>query len=140
MIPITPSISLDDNEIVENFIRASGPGGQNVNKVESAVQLRFDAWRSPNIPDDVLARLKTLSGRRMTGEGVLVITAQRFRTQERNRADALERLVELIRQASVRPVVRRPTRPTRASKQRRLSSKKARSDVKALRQQRPENE
>ncbi len=140
MIRITPSISIDESEIAETFIRASGPGGQNVNKVESAVQLRFDVMRSPNLPPDVVERLIKLAGRRMTSEGVLVITAQQFRTQDRNRADGLERLIELIRKASIRPVIRRATRPTLASKKRRLESKKVRSGVKALRQNRPHDD
>ncbi len=140
MIRVTPHISLDESEIVETFIRASGPGGQNVNKVESAVQLRFDLAHSPSIPADVAQRLVTLAGRRLTNEGVLVISAQKFRTQERNRADALERLLDLIRQAAVRPVIRRATRPTLASKQRRLTAKKVRSGVKTLRQRRPGDE
>ena len=116
MIRITPSISIDESEISETFIRASGPGGQNVNKIASAVQLRFDVTHSPNLPPDVVERLIKLAGRRLTSDGVLVLTAQQYRTQERNRADALERLVELIRKASIRPIVRRATRPTLASK------------------------
>ena len=111
-------------------MRASGPGGQNVNKVASAVQLRFDAARSPALPDDVRARLMEMAGSRLTREGVIVISADRFRTQERNRADALERLVELIRAAAVRPAVRRATRPTLASKRRRLESKQRRAQTK----------
>src|SRR6266536_3537247 len=103
MIHVTDKISIDENELDERFIRASGPGGQNVNKLSSAVQLRFDVRRSPSLPNDVRTRLERLAGRRLTREGVLVITAQRHRTQERNRADALDRLVELIRQAAVRP-------------------------------------
>ncbi len=138
MIRITPSISIDESEISETFIRASGPGGQNVNKIASAVQLRFDVTHSPNLPPDVVERLIKLAGRRLTSDGVLVLTAQQYRTQERNRADALERLVELIRKASIRPIVRRATRPTLASKTRRLVAKKVRSGVKALRQGRPD--
>lgn len=137
MIPITSHIAIDESELSESFIRASGPGGQNVNKLSTAVQLRFDVRRSPSLPSEVRARLERIAGRRMTREGVLVITAQRFRTQERNREDALERLVELIRAATVRPVIRRPTRPTLASKARRLEGKKRRGDVKALRGTRP---
>jgi ribosome-associated protein len=137
MIRITGSIAIDEREIAESFIRSSGPGGQNVNKLATAVQLRFDVRRSPSLPDDVAVRLARLAGKRMTREGVLVITAQRHRTQERNRADALERLVALVREASVKPVIRRPTRPTKASRQRRLDSKKKRSGIKNLRQGRP---
>ena len=133
MIPVTPRISLDESEIVETFVRASGPGGQNVNKVSTAVELRFDAAGSPNLPDAVKARLRPLAGRRMTGEGVIVIDAQRFRTRERNRADALERLLELIRAAAIVPKARRPTRPTLASKERRLSGKEKRGRVKVMR-------
>jgi ribosome-associated protein len=140
MIPVTPHLSIDESEITETFIRGSGPGGQNVNKVASAVQLRFDVLNSPSLPDDVKARLARLAGRRLTQDGVLIISAQRFRTQERNREDALSRLVELIRLATERPKPRRPTRPTLASKKRRLESKARRSEVKRGRGGRPEFE
>ncbi|HWM46564.1 MAG TPA: alternative ribosome rescue aminoacyl-tRNA hydrolase ArfB [Xanthobacteraceae bacterium] len=136
-IHITNSISIDESELTEEFIRASGPGGQNVNKLSTAVQLRFDVRRSPSLPPDVRVRLEGLAGRRLTREGVLVITAQQHRTQERNRQDALDRLIELIRQASVRPKPRRPTKPTKASRARRLEGKKRRGDIKALRGRRP---
>jgi ribosome-associated protein len=137
MIRVTPHISIDERELEERFIRASGPGGQNVNKLSSAVQLRFDVRNSPSLPDDVRARLERLAGRRLTREGVLVIIAQRHRTQERNRADALERLIELIERAAVAPVPRRPTKPTKGSRERRLESKKRRSSIKGLRQEKP---
>jgi ribosome-associated protein len=133
MIQVTDHIALDEGELVESFIRASGPGGQNVNKLATAVQLRFDVRRSPSLTGEVRARLERLSGRRLTRDGVLVITAQSHRTQERNRADALDRLLELIRAASVRPVPRRATRPTKASRVRRLESKKRRGGIKAMR-------
>ena len=137
MIRITPAISIDERELEERFIRASGPGGQNVNKVSSAVQLRFDVRGSPSLPDSVRARLERLAGRRLTREGVLVISAQRHRTQERNRQDALDRLIELIERAAVAPIPRRPTKPTRGSRERRLESKKRRSSIKGLRQGKP---
>ena len=137
MIPVTNRISLAEEEIVEVFVRASGPGGQNVNKVSSAVQLRFDMRGSPNLPEGVKDRLERLAGRRLTNDGVIVISAQRFRTQERNREDALARLVEMIRQAAVVPVTRRPTRPTLGSKMRRLEGKARRADVKSLRRDKP---
>lgn len=129
-IEITPTLHIAEDEIVETFTRAPGPGGQNVNKVETAVQLRFDAAASPAISAAVLRRLRTLAGQRMTKAGVLVIAAHRYRSQERNRADALARLVELIRAATVTPKRRRPTKPSKAAKQRRIDSKKRRGDIK----------
>jgi ribosome-associated protein len=137
MIRIDGGISIDERELEERFIRASGPGGQNVNKLSTAVQLRFDVRRSPNLPEAVRARLERLAGRRLTRDGVLVIIAQRHRTQERNRQDALDRLIELIERAAVAPVPRRKTKPTRGSRERRLESKKRRSSIKGLRQDKP---
>jgi len=133
MIQVTPSIAIDESELHEDFMRASGAGGQNIQKVETAVQLRFDVANSPNLPAPVRSRLGTLAGRRMTKAGVLIISAQRHRTQERNRADALERLLALIREAAAPPPPRRKTRPTLGSKLRRLEGKKLRSGVKSLR-------
>ncbi|MDO8608193.1 MAG: alternative ribosome rescue aminoacyl-tRNA hydrolase ArfB [Phaeospirillum sp.] len=139
MIHITHRIAIDEKEIDESFVRSSGPGGQNVNKVETAVQLRFDARRSPSLPDDVSVRLQKLAGSRLTLDGVIVIIAQTHRSQERNRADALSRLVELIREAAKPPPPkRRPTKPTKGSKERRLEGKAKRSDTKKLRSERPE--
>jgi ribosome-associated protein len=137
MIRVTAKISLDEREIEESFVRASGPGGQNVNKLATAVQLRFDVRHSPSLPPDVRDRLERLAGSRLTRDGVLVIIAQRHRTQARNRDDALERLVDLVRQAAVAPVKRRPTKPTKASRERRIEGKKMRADVKRLRGKRP---
>jgi ribosome-associated protein len=130
VIPITPDLSIDDSEVEERFVRASGPGGQNVNKVASAVELRFDAARSRALRPDVLQRLRAIAGARMTDDGVLVIDARRYRTQHQNREDARNRLAALIRTALVRPKKRRKTRPTAASKERRISSKRFRSETK----------
>jgi ribosome-associated protein len=137
MIRITDTISIDESEIEESFVRSSGPGGQNVNKLSTAVQLRFDVRRSPSLPNDVAIRLMRLAGRRMTKDGVLVLIAQNHRTQERNRAEAMERLVDLIQQAAVKPIARRATKPTKASKERRIEGKKRRSGIKNLRQSKP---
>ena len=133
MIRVTDTISIDEEEIEESFVRSSGPGGQNVNKLSTAVQLRFDVRRSPSLPNDVAIRLMRLAGKRLTKDGVLVLIAQNNRTQERNRAEARERLIDLIREASVKPVPRRATKPTKASKTRRLEGKKLRSNVKDMR-------
>ena len=134
MIAITRSISLDEAELQETFLRSSGAGGQNIQKVETAVQLRFDAAHSPSLPEHVRTRLLSLAGRRATNDGVIVITAQRHRTQQRNREDALERLLELIRAAAAPlPPKRRPTKPTYGSQQRRLEGKSQRSTLKATR-------
>jgi ribosome-associated protein len=133
MIEITPFLQIDERELQIDFTRASGPGGQNVNKVATAVQLRFDVPTS-SLPDDVKARLRHLAGKRMTGEGVLMIEAKRFRTQEQNREDAIQRFVELVRKALVEPKKRRKTRPSATSKEERLKEKKRRGDIKKLRQ------
>jgi ribosome-associated protein len=138
VIRIDSRVTLDPSEFEESFVHASGPGGQNVNKVSTAVQLRFDARRSACLPDDVRARLTTLAGRRMTKDGVLVIVAQRFRSQDRNREDALARLVELVREAAVRPVFRKPTRPSAGERRRRLEDKGHRSETKRRRTAPPE--
>ena len=130
MITIAPGIFIDERDLHERFVRASGPGGQNVNKVSTSAQLRFDT-RKLTLPEDAVIRLARIAGQRMTKDGVIVIHAQRFRTQERNRQDAIDRLVEILSEAMIRPTPRRATRPTFASKQRRLEGKKRRSDVKA---------
>ena len=137
MIRVNEQIAIDESEIDEHFVRSSGPGGQNVNKVATAVQIRFDAAHSPSLPEPVRARLLRVAGTRATLSGYIVITADRFRSQSRNRADALSRLIELVRKAA-RPVKpRRATVPTRASRERRLEEKKRRSDVKRARRARP---
>lgn len=140
MIRVAPRVVIDERELDESFIRASGPGGQNVNKVETAVQLRFDALASPGLPDDVKERLRGLAGSRMTADGVVIIVAQRFRTQDRNREDARERLFDLLRKAAVRPLSRRPTKPTLGSQKRRLDSKSRRAGIKKLRTAKPPND
>ena len=133
MICVTPLIAIDEDEITLDFIRASGPGGQNVNKVATAVQLRFDVKHSPNLPDDVRARLVSYAGRKMTDDGVLIIEAKRFRTQDRNRQDALHRLISLVRKAAEKPKPRIQTRPSTASKRRKLAAKRHRSRIKQMR-------
>jgi len=137
MIRVTDRISIDDRELEESFIRSSGPGGQNVNKVSSAVQLRFDARHSPSLPSDVSIRLQRLAGKKLTREGVIVITAVNHRSQDQNREEARERLFALIREAAVAPAIRRPTKPSRASKKRRLDRKIRRSHIKSLRSKKP---
>jgi ribosome-associated protein len=137
MLRITDQIVIDERELEEQFVRSSGPGGQNVNKLETAVQLRFDVRHSPSLPHDVCLRLERLAGQRLTKDGVLVIIAQRHRTQERNRQDARDRLIELVQRAAVAPKRRRPTKPTAGSRKRRLESKKRRGTIKGLRQAKP---
>jgi ribosome-associated protein len=133
MIRITHSISIDPREINQQFIQASGPGGQNVNKVATAVQIRFDVYGSASLPDDVRRRLIRLAGRQITRQGVLVIDARRFRSQDQNRKDAVNRLVELIRRAANKPKIRRRTKPTLASKRRRMDEKNRRGEMKKMR-------
>jgi ribosome-associated protein len=140
MIPINSKIAIGEDEIEESFIRASGPGGQNVNKVSSAVQLRFDVLHSPTLPKEVRVRLIRIAGKKMTRDGVLIITAQRHRSQDHNRKDALERLVDMIRLAAIRPTLRKPTTPTRSSRHKRLQVKKLRGNVKKLRRERPSDD
>ena len=137
MIRIADTIAIDESELSESFVRASGPGGQNVNKVSSAVQLRFNARHSPSLPNDVAVRLMRIAGKRLTKEGEIVIVAQQHRTQERNREDARDRLFDMIRQAAVRPTPRRATKVPKAQRRERLESKKHRAGIKSLRRSKP---
>ena len=139
MIHIARNIAIDENELDFEFVRSSGPGGQNVNKVSTAVQLRFDVENATTLPEEVKARLKKLSGKRVTQDGVLIIKAYRYRTQEQNRFDAIERLVDLLKNAAEKPKIRRSTRPSVTSKARRLAEKKHRGQVKRLRHYSPED-
>ena len=140
MLRVTPDIALDESELDETFVRASGPGGQNVNKVATAVQLRFDVQRSPSLPGPVRERLRRLAASRITADGVLVIEARRFRTQEQNRRDARERLAGLIQRAAEAPKPRRPTRPSRAAQLRRMEDKRRHGEQKRLRRAKPQVE
>jgi len=135
MIYVTPDIGIDEKEIEEHFIRASGPGGQHVNKVATAVQLRFNVRNSPSLPPDVRDRLAHFAGKRMTESGVLIIEARSYRSQERNRQDAINRLVALVRRASRRPKIRRKTKPTAVSRERRLRNKHQRGEIKRTRKE-----
>ncbi len=135
MLKITPSLQIDERELQIDFIRASGPGGQNVNKVATAAQLRFDV-RASSLPEAAKERLTRIAGNRLTGEGVLVIEAKRFRTQEQNREDAIQRFVELVRKSLIEPKKRKKTKPTRAAKEERLKEKKRRGEIKKIRQSR----
>ncbi len=136
MIQITRGLEIDEHEVVISFVRSSGPGGQNVNKVATAAQLRFDIRHSPSLPDDIRARLLKLAGRRVTSRGVLIIDARRYRTQERNRQDALERFIALLHRAAEPSRERRPTKPTAASRERRMESKRRQAAIKKRRQTR----
>jgi len=133
MLEITPSLKIDERELQLEFVRASGPGGQNINKVATAVQLRFDI-RAASLPEDVKNRLVSLAGKRVTNEGVMMIEARKFRTQEKNRDDAIQRFIELVRKAAVKPKARRKTKPSQASKEKRLKAKKERGEIKRIRQ------
>ncbi|MDI6693409.1 MAG: alternative ribosome rescue aminoacyl-tRNA hydrolase ArfB [Anaerolineales bacterium] len=135
MIEITPAVAIREDEIEIEFVQASGPGGQNVNKVATSAQLRFDVRNSPSLPEDVRARLSRLAGKRLTAEGVLIIEAKRYRSQEQNRQDAIERLVELIRKATEKPKVRRKTKPSQAAIRKRLEEKRRRGEIKRQRRQ-----
>jgi len=138
MIQISPSISIPESELTVEFVRSSGPGGQNVNKVETTVQLRFDIKGSPSLPEEVKKRLTSLAGHRVTSDGILMVTARRFRHQARNREDAMERFIHLVQRATLPPKERRKTRPTKASKERRLQEKRRSARIKSLRRDLPE--